>query len=233
MKVNAFIFARGGSKGLPRKNIKLLSGKPLIQYSIEIAKQAKIDRVFVSTEDKEIATIAQNLGAEIIHRPDELASDTCSEWLAWRHAVEHVYQHYGLFDLFVSLPPTSPLRSVNDVNNAIELLCCKEGDVCISTTKANRSPFFNMIKNNEAGFCELINKPDKSIGRRQDAPKVFDMTTVVYVTRPHFILNHNSIFEGKVVNVDVPKVRAVDIDDIYDFLLAEAILKSKELSDVE
>lgn len=227
MKIYPFIFARGGSKGLPRKNAKLLAGKPLIQYAIELAQLINKDKVFVSTDNDELASIADKLGAITIERPSALATDTSPEWLAWRHAIQYVQKNYGEFDLFVSLPPTSPLRSIEDVNKAIELIKNKKGDICISTTQASRSPFFNMVKKNKEGFCELVNKLESNIHRRQDAPEVYDITTVAYVASPHFVLTHSNFFEGKVVTIDVPKERAVDIDDIYDFLLAEAILKNE------
>ncbi len=225
MTAHAFIFARGGSKGLPRKNVKLLAGKPLIQYSIETAQQTKeIDKIFVSTDDEEIALVASRAGANVIIRPKELASDTAPEWLAWRHAVEYVTLHFGTFNLFISLPPTSPLRSPQDISNAIELFNTKQADICISMTPANRSPFFNMVKQNLDGYVELVIKPESGIFRRQDAPTVFDITTVVYVSRPEFIKEKSNIFDGKVVSIEIPKVRAIDIDDIYDFQLAEAII---------
>ncbi len=233
MIIYPFIFARGGSKGLPGKNIKLLAGKPLIQYSIEVAQQINTT-VFVSTDDEHIANIASQLGAIIIQRPAELARDASPEWLAWRHAIDYVQSHYGIFDLFVSLPTTSPLRSVQDVTRAIKMIHNKNADICISTTRANRNPFFNMVKINEEGFCELVNNTqDNKIYRRQDVPEIFDITTVVYASKPEFILNHSSLFEGKVASVLIPKERAVDIDDIYDFKLAEAIINSRDRHDAE
>ncbi|MFA0350109.1 acylneuraminate cytidylyltransferase family protein, partial [Vibrio sp. 10N.222.55.C6] len=93
---------------------------------------------------------------------------------------------------------------------------------------ASRSPFFNMVKETQDGFVELVNKPESDVTRRQDAPEVFDITTVVYATTPNFVLNHYGLFAGKVTSVEVPKVRAVDIDDIYDFRMAEAILQDIE-----
>ena len=228
MKNFAFIFARGGSKGLPGKNIKPLLGKPLIEYSIDIAKSSTvIDKVFVSTDDNEIAEIAAASGAEVILRPNELATDKSPEWLAWRHAIEHVMQLYGEFDNFISLPSTSPLRSLGDVESAILKRVEKNADICISVVEASRSPFFNMVKQSENGFFELVNKSDSSVERRQDAPKVYDITTVVYAASPNFILNNYGLFSGNVTSIEVPKERAVDIDDIYDFLLAETILKKR------
>jgi N-acylneuraminate cytidylyltransferase len=225
MKNFAFVFARGGSKGLPGKNIRPLAGKPLIEYSIDIAKQCpSIDEVFVSTDDAGIAEIARKAGAIIIERPASLASDTSPEWLSWRHAIEWVEEHYGEFQNFVSLPATSPLRSVDDVEGAIVKLENTIADICISVTPASRSPYFNMVQVLDDETCELVIKPEGAVTRRQDAPDVFDITTVVYVATPIFIQNNNSLFSGKVTNVVVPKERAVDIDDIYDFLLAEAIV---------
>lgn len=226
MKNYAFIFARGGSKGLPGKNIKHLAGKPLLQYSIDSALASpSIEKVFVSTDDKEIAKVAQNGGGILIERPAELATDTSPEWLAWRHAIEWTKANYGEFDGFVSLPATSPLRSVEDVEAAIAKRLDKNADICISVTPASRSPFFNMVKSNEQGFVELVNKTSANITRRQDAPDVFDITTVVYATSPQFILDNSGLFSGTVTSIEIPKFRAVDIDDIYDFRLAEAILK--------
>lgn len=227
MITHGFIFARGGSKGLPGKNIRPLNGKPLIQYSIEVAfKVSDIQQVFVSTDDAAIAEVALRCGAEVIKRPAELATDTCPEWMAWRHAVNYVSQHYGAFDRFVSLPPTSPLRAPNDVKAALELFNDNNPDVCISITASGRSPFFNMVKRSASGCVEVVNALEGRITRRQDAPAVFDITTVVYATTPTFILEKEGLFDGKVMGIEIPKERAVDIDDIYDFMLADAILRS-------
>lgn len=221
-----FIFARGGSKGLPRKNIKLLAGKPLIQYSIETALACpSIAKVFVSTDDAEISKVAIAAGATIINRPSELATDTSPEWYSWRQAIEFVTEEYGEFDGFVSLPATSPLRNVEDVEAAIAKLSQEKADICISVTPANRSPFFNMVKLNVEGLVELVNPPTLEVSRRQDSPEVFDITTVVYAATPNFVLNNYGIFSGKVTSINVPKKRAVDIDDIYDFKLAEVMIQ--------
>lgn len=228
MRNFAFIFARGGSKGLPGKNIKPLAGKPLLQYSIDTALASDlIEQVFVSTDDQAIAQVAIDGGAILIERPAELATDQSPEWLSWRHAVEWATEHYGSFDGFVSLPATSPLRSQEDVEAAILKRQAETADICIAVTPASRSPYFNMVKYNEAGFVELVNQPESEVSRRQDAPKVFDITTVVYATTPEFVLNNYGLFSGKVASIEVPKARAVDIDDIYDFRLAEAIIKGE------
>tara|TARA_B110001454_G_scaffold73272_1_gene70956 strand:- start:13950 stop:14639 length:690 start_codon:yes stop_codon:yes gene_type:complete len=225
MTTHAFIFARGGSKGLPGKNIKELVGKPLIQYSIDIAfKSRSIDKVFVSTDDPQIAITAERAGAIIINRPADLATDNSPEWLSWRDAIRWVEEKYGSFDHFVSLPATSPLRDVSDVEAALQKQQSQNADICIAITPASRSPYFNMVKKSPEGFIKLVNEPEGEVTRRQDAPKVYDITTVVYVSTPEFILNNFGLFSGKVASIEVPKSRSVDIDDIYDFKLAESIL---------
>ena len=221
----AFIFARGGSKGLPGKNIKPLLGKPLIQYSIEVAlKISDGDKVFVSTDDADIAKVSSLSGAIVIERPFELSQDDCPEWLAWKHAISWVRERYGDFEEFISLPATSPLRRVEDVESAILKRSKIGADSCIAITPAMRSPYFNMVKELDNNLIELVNKPSNSISRRQDAPEVFDITTVVYVASVEFIMNNASLFDGTVTSVEVPRHRAVDIDDMYDFNFAESIL---------
>ena len=228
MKTHAFIFARGGSKGLPGKNIKRLAGKPLLTYSIDTALASpSIERVFVSTDDPQIAEVAKSSGAIVIDRPADLASDTSPEWLSWRHAIEHVQSECGEFDAFVSLPATAPLRSVSDVESAIAKRIATGADICIGVTPASRSPYFNMVKQTDSALVELVIKPGEPVVRRQDTPVVYDITTVVYATRPDFVLSNDSLFSGKVTSIEVPKERAVDIDDIYDFMLAEAILEGR------
>ena len=223
----AFVFARGGSKGLPGKNIKPLLGKPLIQYSIEVALQTSgIDKVFVSTDDNDIAEVTRSVGAIVIDRPVELAQDDSPEWQAWKHAISWVTERYGEFEEFISLPATSPLRSVKDVESAILRKSNTGADICIAITPANRSPYFNMVKESGNNLIELVNKPTNSIYRRQDAPEVFDITTVVYVANVEFIMKNNNLFDGMITSIEVPKHRAVDIDDMYDFNFAESILNN-------
>ena len=226
MRTIAFIFARGGSKGVPGKNIKLLGGKPLIVHSIEVAKAcAGIETVIVSTDDKAIAEVAQRHGAEApFIRPAELATDSASEWLAWRHAIEWVRKDRGNFDAMVSLPATSPFRNRSDVQSCIQALADDPAaDIVISVKDADRSPYFNMVTLDDHGYAGLVIKPQGAITRRQDAPAVYDITTVAYAARPDFVMQKNGLFEGRVKTVKVPAERALDIDTPYDFMIAEAI----------
>ena len=228
MKRYAFIFARGGSKGLRKKNIKKLGNNPLIAYSIEMALSHQlISKVFVSTEDEEIANISKQYGAEIIHRPEELASDESPEILSWKHAVEYLHNKKDFFDMFISLPATSPFRNNEDITKAINLLD-QDTDFVISMSAANRSPYFNMVSKKGDFINLVISNQDKKIYRRQDCPIVYDLTTVVYLCSPKKILKFNHVFEGKVKAVEIPKNRALDIDDEIDFLFAEYLLQVHE-----
>lgn len=219
----AFIFARGGSKGLPGKNIKELGGIPLLAHGIRLAQaMERVERVFVSTDDAQIAAIAAQFGADVIDRPAALATATAPEWLAWQHAIEHV-RALGLdFDVFLSLPATSPLRNAQDIVNCLDALQ-DDTDAVITVTQSARSPYFNMISTDAAGLAHVV-IGTAAFKRRQDVPLVYDITTVAYVARPDFILTHGRLFEGRVRPVVVPKERAVDIDDDYDFKLAQVLL---------
>lgn len=224
MRIFAFVFARGGSKGLPRKNVLPLGGIPLVAHSILRAKQLEtIDRVFVSTDDDEIKSVAQEYGAEIIDRPLQLAGDTASEIDAWRHAIKYLQERGEEFDVFLSLPATSPLRNCSDINACLNSLD-NNTDVVITVTPASRSPYFNMVSRDSEGFSRVLNASD-GYTRRQDAPEAFDITTVAYVLRPEFILNNRKIFDGRVKSIIIPKERAVDIDDYWDYKYAEALFK--------
>jgi CMP-N-acetylneuraminic acid synthetase len=232
MNTIAFIFARGGSKGLPGKNIRLLGGKPLIAWSIEHALSVKrIHRVIVSTDSEDIATVARHYGAEVpFIRPAELARDDSPEWLAWRHALNYLLETTGkLPDAMVSVPTTAPLRSPIDIENCLDEYEKGDVDMVVTVTDAHRSPYFNMVKINADGTVGLVNPPQSAIARRQDAPLVYDMATVCYVTNPEFVLTHNATFDGRVKAVHVPTERSIDIDTLLDFQIAESLLNIREL----
>jgi N-acylneuraminate cytidylyltransferase len=121
----------------------------------------------------------------------------------------------------ISLPPTAPLRWPQDIENCLDEFQKNEADVVITVTNAHRNPYFNMVKTNENGSFELVNQTKSKITRRQDAPKIYDVTTLCYVARPKFIMTHDSIFDGKVKAIEVPNQRSIDIDSLLDFEIAE------------
>lgn len=231
MKVIAFIFARGSSKDLPGKNIRILDGKPLIAWSIEHAQAVnRIERVIVSTDSEEIAEVSLKYGAEVpFIRPAELAMDDSPEWLAWQHALTYLYETDGFYpDAMVSVPATAPLRLPADIENCLDEFEKGGVDIVITVTDAHRSPYFNMVKTNKDGSVGIVMPSQYSITRRQDVPVVFDMTTVAYVARPEFVMNHAATFDGRVHAVHVPIERAIDIDTLLDFKIAECLLSTSK-----
>lgn len=228
MNVYAFVFARGGSKGLPNKNIRKLRGKPLVAWSVELARSLPdVSRVYVSTDSPVIASIGSEHGAEVIDRPSHLASDDAPEWMAWQHAIEWVQNRGGSFDVFLTLPPTAPLRTSDDVARCLAALT-DEFDVVVTMTESYRSPWYNMVLKNADGSIDQVIKSSRRIARRQEAPFTYDLTTVAYVAKPLFVLRAGSYWEGRVTGVMIPRSRAIDIDTEEDLVIAEALL-SKQL----
>jgi len=224
------IFARGGSKRVPGKNLRLLAGKPLIAHAIAIGLESElIDQVIVSTDDPEIAQVSRQYGAEVpFMRPADLASDNASEWHAWQHAILTLQQKQDQpdIDVFVCIPTTSPLRSISDVDTCIHALLNSDADIVITVSPAEKNPYYNMVVLDENGFARQVIESDTHVYRRDSYPTVYDMTTVAYVARPEFILNSVSPFSGKVKAVSIPSERALDIDTELDFKFAEFILEN-------
>jgi CMP-N-acetylneuraminic acid synthetase len=229
-RVPAFIFARGGSRGLPNKNILDFAGKPLISWTIKQAMEnPRIDRVIVSTDSPEILEISKYYGAEVpFLRPAELASDTSPEILSWKHALNFLNQTEGeIPKLFLSLPCTSPLRAQSDIDNNLDCLLEKQGDIAISVCPSQRSPYFNMVRLDGNNQATLVAKSEENFFRRQDVPKTYDITTVVYSARSLYVLGTNDLMGGKVFASVVDRNRAIDIDDQLDFEIAEYLFQKK------
>jgi CMP-N-acetylneuraminic acid synthetase len=232
MNVVALICARGGSKGLPGKNILPLGGKPLIAWAIdEIKKTNRINRIIVSTDSQEIASVAVKYGAEIpFIRPTELSQDTSSEWLVWQHAINYLMETEGMCpDIIIVVPATAPLRSIDDLNNCLDEYENKNVDMVVTVTDSHRSPFFNMVKLIDDGTVQLMSPLGRNIKRRQDAPLIYDMTTVAYVTSPEYVMKNSGIFDGRVGYVHVPPERALDIDTALDFRVAESLIADDKI----
>ena len=231
MHATAFIFARKGSKGLPGKNIKLFHGKPLIAWAIEQAQKAtKINRVIVSTDSKEISDIALSYGAEVpFLRPKNLSEDISPERKAWQHALNFLLEKEGkLPDIMISIPATSPLREPSDLDACIEEYLNSEVDTLLTVMEAARNPYYTMLSKDEnTGLFNLAFKSEKQIIRRQDAPKIFDIASIAWVTDPNFVLLNDNLYDGRVGAIEVPAERAIDIDTMLDFKIAELLFNEK------
>jgi len=220
--------ARGGSKGLPDKNIKDLLGKPLIAYSIEQARACRyIDKVIVSTDSVQIAKIARESKAEVpFIRPKYLATDTASGIDVLMHAVDWMEKNGNFnFDIVVLLLVTSPLRSVKDIDKSIELLFKKKAVNVFSVTESHRNPYFNMVEIDNLGAVKLVKKGN--FVRRQSAPKVFDMNASIYIWRKDILKNKKKLFLKNTRLYFMPKQRSVDIDDGIDFKIVEMLMKNR------
>jgi N-acylneuraminate cytidylyltransferase/CMP-N,N'-diacetyllegionaminic acid synthase len=223
-KILAVIPARGGSKGVPNKNIKELLGKPLIAYTIEQARNSKyIDRTIVSTDSPAIAVIAKSCGAEVpFLRPGELATDQSGTLDVLVHTIDWLEKNESYnFDILVLLHATTPLRDPEDIDHSIELLVEKGAENVFSVTEAHRNPYFNMVevRNNKVSLVKEGNYTS-----RQMAPEVFDMNSSIYVWWRDVFIKKKSVFlENSRVYI-MPRTRSVDIDDAFDFKIAEMLL---------
>ena len=225
MKIYAFIFARGGSKEVSGKNIREICGKPLLAYSIEQAREInKIKKIFVSTDDAKIASIATKYGADVIDRPSEIAKDDSNEWLAWKHAIEWTQEQNYFFDTFLSLPTTAPLRNRLDIIRALNKLDVQT-DVVITMTQAARNPWFNMVSIDKSLNAKLISKVNKFKANRQNYKRIYNVTTACYVAKKSYLQKCNNIFDGKVKAQIIPKERSIDIDDNIDIEIARLLYK--------
>lgn len=226
-KYPALICARGGSKGVPGKNIRLLAGKPLIGWAIQTALQVeRISEVIVSTDSPEIAEVAMKEGATVpFIRPDELARDDSPEWQVWQHALTYINKTVdGKIPGLVVVPATAPLRKPKDIERCLDCYENEDCDCVITVTDAHRSPYFNMVNEGADGYSHLVVEPSENVFRRQDVPVVYDMTTVAYIVRPEYVLAADGLFQGRVKHVLIPLKRALDIDTELDFRMAELFM---------
>ncbi len=221
------ICARGGSKGIKNKNIKKIYGKSLVERAINFAKKFN-KNIYLSTENDKIKNEGLKKNINIIHRPKILANDKSSEILVWRHFVKYLKKKKIKNSFFISLPPTSPLRSIKTVKKAINHFKKNNFDLVVVINKSRKSPYFNIVKKNKDKL-QIFSKKKKFI-RRQDVPDTFEITTIAYVVNSKFILSQKpkNIFDGKVGFVETKNIiETIDIDDNYDFKLAKFFLKKK------
>ncbi|AFZ36134.1 N-acylneuraminate cytidylyltransferase [Stanieria cyanosphaera PCC 7437] len=223
MSIIALIPARGGSKGLPGKNIRNLSNKPLIAHSIIDAKEAEfIDKVYVSTDDSEIAEISREYGAEIINRPDELAGDTVSSESALSHAVEQIESTGVAIDLVVFLQCTSPIRTGIDLDNAIKKVKTEGADSLLSV-----SPSHRFLWQEVDGIAQSINYDYRCRPRRQDMQPQYVENGSIYIFKPWVLKQFNNRLGGKIALFPMIEAASWEIDSIFDFEIAESLLNKQ------
>lgn len=225
--VTALIPARGGSKRLPRKNVKLLHGKPLIAWSIEVAKASKyIDRVIVSTDDEEIKKISEQYEAEVpFLRPEHLSNDHASSFDVIKHTIDSL-QLDRSNELIVLLQPTSPLRLVSEIDTALEFFVQKNAKGVISISETEHSPMWSNTLPENGCMADFI-RPEVQGKRSQDLPTFFRLNGSIYIFETLALVKQNKLFyDENVYGFQTSLETAVDIDTELDFLIAEAILRA-------
>lgn len=220
------ICARGGSQGVPGKNIRPLLGKPLIAWTIEQALTCpEIDAVYVSTDSEVIADVARRAGARVpFLRPPELATATAAKMPVIRHLVEWVETNEGGYDRVVDLDPTSPLRDSADIQACLNMLDA-DTDVVITAYESDKNPYFNMVEYRPDGSVGLVKPPVTEVAGRQGAPKVFAMNASIYAWHRHSL--SKGLWNGRVKLHVMPRERSVDIDSPLDFKIVELLMQEK------
>lgn len=221
------ICARGGSKGVPRKNIRVIAGRPLIGWTIQQAKQSGLfDLIAVSSDSPQILQAAKDEGADLtVKRPVELASDNSGKAPAIRHCLIAGEQVLGYnADTLVDLDVTSPLRLVEDIEGAVNLLEKSQVSNVITGAPARRSPYFNLVERDAKGTIHLAKSLPRPVLRRQDAPACFDMNASIYVWRRDVFMDNPRVFYDDTLLFEMPESRSVDIDTELDFEFVELLL---------
>lgn len=233
--VLGIIPARGGSKGVPRKNVRLLLGRPLIAHTIEAALQSRtVSRVIVSTDDAEIAEVARKAGAEVpFIRPAEFAGDTASSLSVVRHALAWLAQHESYRPAAVAvLPPTSPLRSAAQVDGTIELLWSSGLDSALTIAPVHNHPYYIFSREQDGRMKELLGIPNKPL-RRQELPDFYAHSQAVVVSRTAYLEGCAAtapIFNlASLAGFEIDRESAHDIDTPIDLALAEMYLRQQQL----
>ncbi len=224
----ASICARGGSKGISRKNLLSLNGKPLLQIAIECAKASStIDEVIISTDVEEIAELGRKCGALVpFMRPAELAADTSSKWDVFRHLVETYEKLANVrIDVLADLDVGVPLRLPEDVDGCVRALQSMDVDVVTTVYEAERNPYFNMVQIDDEGLAHVVVRSPAPIVRRQDAPVVYSMTPAVFAIRRDALWSCRHWAESRMTAYPIDRLRAVDLDVPADLAILETASK--------
>lgn len=226
-RIVAVIPARGGSKGVPGKNIKLLNEKPLIAYSIEAAKGSRyIDRLIVSTDDSEIKSIAVKYGAEVpFLRPKELSEDTTPTLPVLQHVVNYLEKEGDTVDVVITLQPTSPFRRSNHIDEALEKLLQSPNESVVSLSEVDYHPYWMKKVSNDTIYSYI--ESEKEYLRRQDLPKVYKMNGAIFITPRNVLMEERLIVSKNAKPYLMCFEDSIDIDTIWDFKLAQILMREK------
>jgi len=227
MKPICFIGARGGSKGVPKKNLRKLGGKPLIAHTITKAlKSGVFSHVIVSTEDDKIASISRKFGAEVpFRRPRELSTDTATMEDVLVHGLKKLYSLGYNFDTFVLLDATAPFIRIKDIKGSINLLKKKKCDAVFGVYLQHFNPYFNMMELNSKGFLKMVKTKGERPGSRQQAPKVYQFFGLYTFDAGKF-LKHGKVIMPKILPYAVPIETGIMIDTELEFKIVKLIMEN-------
>ena len=225
MRLLTIIPARGGSKGIPRKNIKPLAGKPLIYYTIDCARAISPDEnICVSTDDDEIIQVVENYGLKVpFKRPQELATDTAGTYEVLLHALDFYKQKGREYDVVLLLQNTSPFRTASHIREALDLYS-PDVDMVVSVKECAANPYYCVFEENQDGYLQIC-KGDGNIIRRQDAPKVFEYNGAIYVINAKSLIHQHMHQFKKRIKYVMDEKSSLDLDTMNDWLIAEMIIK--------
>lgn len=224
------ITVRAGSKGVPRKNLRVVAGRPLFGHSVvQAVRSGLFDEVVVSSDSEEILALAPTFGATgVVVRPREMATDTAGKVPAIAHAVRTTEERTGLtFDVCVDLDATSPLRTVEDIRGAVAMFESADVDSLITGAEARRNPYFNLVEEQPDGTVAVSKTPGDAVLRRQDAPRCFDMNGSIYVWRRRALLEDQVVFFPSTILFEMPAERSTDVDSEFDFAVVEWLMNQR------
>ena len=222
-RVLAIIPARGGSKGVPRKNIREVGGKPLLAWTVEAARASQyLDRTILSSDDEEIMRTAESVGCDVpFRRPAEFATDEADALSVIQHAIGALDE---IYEYVVWLQPTSPLRRGTDIDNAIALCVERKAPSCVGVVETEKSPFWSMTMTGDGTLVPLMGA-DQMPSRRQDAPVTYALNGAVYVARAADLAAGQSFFVPGTVGYVMPRERSFDIDSELDLQIVDFLIK--------
>ena len=227
LRILVIIPARGGSKGIPHKNIKPLNGKPLIYYTIDVARSIVTDAdICVSTDDPEIIKTVENYGLKVpFVRPVELATDTAGTYEVLLHAIDFYEKQGKYYDVIILLQNTSPFRSSEHLKGALSLYN-SDVDMVVSVKECTANPYYNVFEEDDSGYLR-ISKGDGNISRRQDAPKVYEYNGAIYIMNASRLKKTHMHKMQKRVKYVMDEYSSIDLDTMWDWKLAEMMCNEK------